>query len=202
MYDVLYGNVILTDVDGVLVYWEHSFAIWMQQSGYGEPKTGAYELHDKYDITPVEANLLTTAFNESAWLTRLPPMRDAIKYVKKLHDEHGYVFHCITAIPDFEASRDARRENLRNLFGPTAFEKIILCGNSKNKDGILEQYQDSDCFWLEDLPKNCEMGLKHGLKPILMSHHYNTDYAHPLIPRVNTWKDIYGYVVGDMIHPA
>jgi 5'(3')-deoxyribonucleotidase len=200
--DILFDNVILVDYDGVCAYWEHAFVTWMFLNGYGKPKPDEYDLHLKYNITQEMGDLLSKMFNESAALAALPPMKDAIKYIRKLHEEHGYVFHCITAIPDIPASREARWKNIKSLFGDTAFERLILCGESKAKDNILQDYANSGCFWIEDVPKNAEYGLKHGLKPLLFSHHYNADYIHSLIPRVYSWKEIYWYVTGETLHPV
>lgn len=202
MCNVLFDNVIIVDYDGVCAYWEHSFAVWMFLNGYGEPKVGEYELHKKYNITMKEANLLAQMFNESAGLSNLPPMRDAIKYIRKLHEEHGYVFHCISAIMNLDASRKARWENIHKLFGETAFERLILCENSESKDALLSQYKGSGCFWIEDVAANAEYGLNHGLKPLLMKQHYNESYENTLIPKVNNWKEIYEYVVGDRLYPT
>jgi hypothetical protein len=130
----MFDNVILTDADGVLVYWEHTFINWMYFNGYGKPDSSKYELHEKYGITENESRLLSKMFNESTMLSKLPPMRDAIKYVKKLHEEHGFVFHCISAVPDLDSTRKARWENLENLFGKTAFERVVLCEYSHKKD--------------------------------------------------------------------
>lgn len=202
MTDVLFDNVIIVDFDGVCAYWEHSFASWMFQNGYGKPKPGEYDLDKKYDIAPDLAELLAKMFNESAALATLPPMKDAIKYIRKLHEEHGYVFHCITAIPDITSSREARWKNTKNLFGETAFERMLLCGDSNTKDNLLRHYDGSGCFWIEDVPQNAEYGLKYGLKPLLFNQHYNLGYKHPLIPRVYNWKEIYSYITGESLHPV
>lgn len=202
MNDVLFDNVILVDYDGVCAYWEHAFASWMYENGYGKPRSGAYELDRKYDMSAEKVEFLARMFNESAGLSRLPPMRDAIKYIRKLHEEHGYVFHCISAIPDIAASRSARWENIHRLFGLTAFEKLVLCGNSEAKDELLRQYVDSGCFWIEDVPANAEYGLKYGLKPLLVRQHYNEGYSNHRIPKITYWKEIYEFVTGERIHPA
>lgn len=202
MSNALFNNVILTDADGVLMYWEHAFAMWMYDNGYGKPISNAYNLDEKYGMAKGEIEFLAKMFNESASLSHLPPMRDAIKYVRKLHEEHGYVFHCITAIPDIEASRAARWKNLRLLFGETSFEKLTLCTTSENKEALLARYAGSECYWIEDVSANAEYGLKYGLKPLLVRHPYNEEYENASIPKVNNWKEIYEYVVGDRIHPA
>lgn len=192
-----YENVIVTDADGVLMYWEHGFHMWMVSKGYKNTSNGFYDIEDKYGISKEEAAHLCNTFNESAALRRLPPVKDAIKYIRKLHEEHGYVFHCITAIPNTRDMYEARMENIENLFGKTAFERLTLCDHSENKKALLEEYRDTDCFWIEDLSKNLRFGVDVGMRGILVDHHYNRDdvidFPHS---RVKNWKEIYEIITG------
>lgn len=199
----LFENVILTDADGCLMYWEHAFMQWMLEMGYSDPISGTYDLEGKYNISTEKATDLILLFGLSEWFSKLPPMRDAIKYVKKLHEEHGFVFHCISSIPNTDVHKAARWKNIKSLFGETAFEKLILCNKTHEKDVCLSRYAGSDCYWIEDLAVNVEYGLNHGLRPILVSQHYNTDYKNENknIPRVTYWKEIYEYVVGIKSYP-
>jgi FMN phosphatase YigB (HAD superfamily) len=91
-------KVILTDADGVCLDWEYSFGYWMQRHGYTVKVEDVYEMDIKYDMPKPEMKRLIRMFNESAWIRKLPPLRDAIKYMKKLHEEEGYIFHCITSL--------------------------------------------------------------------------------------------------------
>jgi putative NIF3 family GTP cyclohydrolase 1 type 2 len=96
---------------------------------------------------------------------------------------------------------EARMENIHNLFGKTTFERLTLCGSSKNKIELLKEYRDTSCFWIEDLTKNAEYGLENDMRCILMSHHYNEhDIFDPRIKRVHSWKEIYSLVEGDRVH--
>lgn len=202
MGNMFYDNVIVVDFDGVCAYWEHGFHVWMVSNGYQVKDRREYEIDKKYGLSLDVAKVMSRMFNESAALAKLPPMRDAIKYIRKLHEDHGYVFHCISAIPDDHYVYEARWKNIENLFGKTAFEKLTLCETSRNKSALLAEYKDAGCFWVEDLPKNAEMGLKYGMKPLVMRQPYNDDYKHPLIPHVDNWKEIYEYVVGERLHPV
>lgn len=194
----VFDNVIIVDFDGVCAYWEHAYSMWMLENGYGLPRLGHYDLHKVYDITEKESRLLSKMFNESSALRKLPPFKDAIKYIRKLHEEHGYVFHCISAIPNIPSSHEARWVNIHSLFGETAFTRLVLCESSKNKPEHLKLYDGSGCFWIEDLAKNAEAGLQFGLQPLLMDNHYNSDYHHKDIKRVKNWKEIYGIITGEV----
>jgi hypothetical protein len=191
-----YDNVIVTDADGCFLFWEHGFHMWMVSKGYRETTNGFYNIEDKYEISKEKADSLVDAFNESAAIRRLPPVKDAIKYIRKLHEEHGYVFHCITAIPNTRDMYEARMENIENLFGKTAFERLTLCDHSANKRELLKEYEGTECYWIEDLFKNSLMGLEYGMKPLLMDRHYNKNQEHQDVKRVYSWKDIYETIVG------
>lgn len=196
-----YDNVIVTDYDGCCAYWEHGFHMWMLSNGYKEVERGHYDIESKYGISTEKADLLTQAFNESAAMKYLPPVRDAIHYIRKLHEEYGYVFHCISAIPNLPSIYESRKQNIENLFGKTAFEKLILCGSSINKKELLKEYDGTDCVWIEDLTKNAEYGLQYGMRCILINHHYNeNDLLDPRIKRVYNWKEIYSLIEGNQVH--
>ena len=93
-------KIILTDCDGVLMDWERTFSEWMIDNGYtiNQEYATSYNMAKKYSITEDEKTKIIKHFNESSRIGWLPPLRDAIKYVKKLHEEHGYVFHTITSL--------------------------------------------------------------------------------------------------------
>lgn len=192
------SKVILVDCDGVLLDWEYSFAQWMARHGY-QAQTGfgeVYKMHEKYNIDKVESKRLIRMFNESATIRKLPPLRDAIKYVKKLHEEHGYVFHAVTSLSNDQYAQHLRTKNLIELFGPTAFEKYTYLDCGADKDEALAEYKDTYCYWVEDKPENANVGSRLGLNSILMSHSYNKeDELESDVKRVSNWKDIYEMVV-------
>jgi hypothetical protein len=187
------NKIILTDADGVLLDWEYAFDVYMQQHGFNKQDGGnlKYNIGSRYGIDTEQGKRLIKIFNESAHMGFLPPLRDAMFYVKRLHEEHGYVFHCITSLSKDENAQELRRMNLRKLFGATAFEKFIFLDTGADKDQVLEQYRDSGLWWIEDKIVNCQVGTSIGLKSLLMEHGHNMDYEHPEIPRVKNWKDIY-----------
>lgn len=194
-----YDNVIVTDIDGVCLYWKHGFDMWMISGGFQrvKPSPNSYNMEDEYGITKEKAAILVEEFNESVALKNLPPIKDSIKYIRKLHEEHGYVFHGLTAIRNTQAMYEVRRQNIHNLFGKTAFERITLCDKAENKERQLSEYEGSECFWIEDRPDICEYGLKYGLNCLLFDRPYNRDFRHGQIKRVFNWKEIYEKVTGE-----
>jgi beta-phosphoglucomutase-like phosphatase (HAD superfamily) len=191
-------KIILTDADGVLLDWEYAFNIWMQEHGFKIVDGGKliYNIGRRYGIDPDQGKKLIKIFNESAAIGFLPALRDAQHYVKRLHEEHGYVFHCITSLSNDRNAQKLRKMNIRKLFGDTAFEEFVILGTGDDKDHVLEGYLDTGCWWIEDKITNCEAGLRAGLKPLLMEHGHNMDYENTDIPRVKNWRDIYEIIVG------
>jgi uncharacterized HAD superfamily protein len=181
-------KVILVDCDGVLLDWEYAFTSWMKKHGYhvvDGPDADHYDMNKRYGLEKIEKERLVRMFNESAWIRKLPPLRDAIKYVRKLHEEHGYIFHAISSLSNDTYAQHLRTKNLRELFGNTTFERYTYLDTGADKDEALECYRDTGCFWVEDKPENAVLGETLGLESILMSHKHNQDFE-----RTKSWTPL------------
>jgi len=189
-------SLILVDADGVILDWEYAFSVWMEQHGFvkTEGSQFIYDIGKRYGIDHEQGRKLIKIFNESAAIGFLPPLRDAMYYVKRLHEEHGYVFHCITSLSLDANAGKLREMNLRKLFGKTAFEKITCLETGADKDQALEPYRDSGCWWVEDKPENAEVGHKLGLRSILVEHGHNMNHVNEQIPVVKNWREIYAII--------
>jgi hypothetical protein len=186
---------ILTDCDGVLLNWEYSFNVWMERHGYkAEPGNLEYDIGLRYGLSPDEKKKLVKHFNESSAIGFLPPLRDAIHYVDKLHRKHGVVFHVITSLSLEPTAQMLRTKNLKKLFGDTVFEKFIYLDTGADKDEILAEYAGSGDIWIEDKYENAIAGLNVGLEPVLIEHGHNMDVKG--IPLMKNWKEVYDYVAG------
>jgi len=201
-YDV--EKVILTDCDGVLLNWEYALDVFMAARGYKMIENGRkhYDCAVRYNLTPKERKALIREFNNSAVMGFLPPLRDALHYVRKLHEEHGFVFHVITSMSIDPFATKLRKQNLRKLFGETVFEGFTFLDTGLNKDEALEPYRDSGLIWVEDKLENAVLGHELGLNSMIMEHghtmrelneHRDDDmWQRSLdIPRYATWKEIY-----------
>ena len=193
------STVILTDVDGVLLNWEYAFDTWMQTHGHSRVEGGQfkYDIGKRYNISHEQGRQLIKYFNESAAIGFLPPLRDAMHYVKKLHEEHGFVFHAITSLSLDKNAVHLREMNLKKLFGETAFEKIVCLDTGADKDDVLLPYKDTGLFWIEDKIDNCLVGTNLGLRSLLMEHGHNMDFEHQEIPRVKNWREVYDIILGN-----
>ena len=190
-YD-LKNKVILTDCDGVLIDWTYGFHDWMKRVQDLEPvdDTQSYEMEIMYGLPRDSMKQYIRAFNASAAIAYMTPLSNAIKYVKKLHEDCGFVFHCITSLSLDESAAKAREYNLTQLFGPTVFEKVICLDTGADKDEALEPYRDSGCVWVEDKVENADLGVDLGLNTFLIAHDFNVGYDGEA-KRVQNWRDIY-----------
>lgn len=193
------SKIILTDIDGVCLDWEYAFDVYLQTHGFTKVDGGElkYDIGKRYGIDSDQGRKLIKIFNESAAIGFLPPLRDAMYYIKRLHEEHGYVFHAITSLSKDVNAQELRTMNLKKLFGKTAFERFVYLDTGADKDAVLDEYKDSGLWWIEDKIDNCKAGLDAGLMPLLMEHGHNMNYDDPKIPRIKNWRSIYEIITGD-----
>jgi FMN phosphatase YigB (HAD superfamily) len=190
---MLANKVILVDCDGVLLNWEYAFQVWMEQQGYifRNHANKMYKIGDQYGIDYNNAMKLVKQFNESAAIGFLPPLRDSMYYVKRLHEEYGYQFHVISSLSTDVNAYKLRKMNLHKLFGPTAFYDITCLPTGADKHEALEQYRNSGLYWIEDKPENADVGYEFGLKSILIEHGHNMYHKPEHYPVVQTWREAF-----------
>jgi FMN phosphatase YigB (HAD superfamily) len=200
------NRIILTDVDGVLLEWEHHFTKWMLQrtlfderSARYHPhrllpdKQNTYEMAERFGVTKEQIRKEIREFNRSAWMGTQRPMLESQTWVKLLAAE-GWTLIPITSQTSDIPAQQLRKKRMGELFGAHVFTNYHILGTGADKDGALAEFHDTGLYWVEDKPHNALAGLKYGLKPILIDHPYNRDFEHPDIIRVNNWKDIHGLV--------
>ena len=197
------NRIILTDVDGVLLEWEHHFTKWMLQrtlfdkkgSRYHpyrllEDKENTYEMAERFGVTIPEIRKEIREFNRSAWMGTQRPMPDSQTWVKLLHAE-GWTFIPITSQTSDKPAQELRKRRLGELFGEQVFSNYHILGTGADKDSALAEFHNTGLYWIEDKPKNALAGLRYGLKVLLIDHAYNQDFNHPEITRVNNWEEVH-----------
>jgi len=202
------NRIILTDVDGVLLEWEHHFTKWMlQRTLFDEKgaryhpyrllpnKENTYEMAERFGLTVTEIRKEIREFNRSAWMGTQRPMLESQTWIKLMAAE-GWTFIPITSQTSDIPAQQLRKKRLGELFGNHVFTNYHILGTGADKDGALAEFHNTGLYWVEDKPKNAVAGLKYGLKPILIDHPYNQDFDHPEIIRVSNWQDIHQIVSG------
>lgn len=183
-------NIILVDCDGVLLDWEPYFHNWMKETHDMTPTNPTeYNIGKAYGLTPREGRRYVGSYNSSLHMANLGPLRDAVKYVRKLFTDHGYRFHVITSQTDDEAAKEFRKYNLEKLFGKDVFDGFTILDQGEDKDKELANWKDTGCYWIEDKPANIDAGYEAGLTPLMMGHIHNVNQHEDV--RVQDWKEIY-----------
>ncbi len=187
----MHNKLILVDADGVLFDWEWGFDRFMKSKGYDIRPGGEdeYLMHLRYTCNQHTARNSIKEFNESPAIGFLPPFRDAVEYVRRLHNE-GWKFHCITSLSSLDSAYDIRKKALDREFGPGVIAELTCLPTGADKHEALEPYRDSGLWWVEDKPENADVGHDTGLRSILMQHGHNRDHECPY-PTVKNWQEIY-----------
>lgn len=190
-------NIILVDCDGVLCDWEYSFTQYMNHKGFPTHDDQQYNVAKRFNLVPEAGKNFVAEFNDSAAIAFLPPLRDAVYYMKRLNMLHGYKFHCITSLSTNKYAQKLRIQNLELLFGKEIWDDFIFLPCGADKDEELKKYEGTGCYWIEDKPVNAETGAKFGLDPIIVAHDHNAFYEGE-IPRFWKWKHIYNHITGEI----
>jgi hypothetical protein len=72
----------------------------------------------------------------------------------------------------------------------------VCLDTGANKDDVLEEYEGTGCWWIEDKPENAEAGWRVGLRPILLEHGHNMNHDHPDITICKNWAEIFRCITG------
>lgn len=195
-------KVILSDVDGVLLDWEHAFHTWMDTKGHTRIADFKcmYSLEKIYDLEDEHLKELVAQFNSSAAIGFLPPLRDSMHYVKELHEKHGFIFHAITSMGEDESAHKLRIMNIKKLFGETSFEEFRFLPVHALKYPILAEYKEKgfEGYWIEDRVDNALYGASLGFKSLVVEHGHNMNRKSDKYQLVKTWKQIHDIISKDV----
>ena len=160
------NRIILTDVDGVLLEWEHHFTEWMLQRSYYNDKNeriypytllpnkeNTYEMAERFGLTVQQIRKEIREFNKSAWMATQCPMPDSQTWVKLLAVE-GWTFIPITSQTSDIPAQLVRKKRLQELFGEDTFKNYFILDTGMDKDSALSEFHNTGLYWVEDKPKN------------------------------------------------
>jgi FMN phosphatase YigB (HAD superfamily) len=186
-------KTILVDADGVIFNWEYAFNLFMEEHGFEtiDDAKLIYNIGVRYDIPEKQGKTMIKHFNESAMIGFLPPLRDAQEYITRLADE-GWKFICVTSLSTNKYAQKLRTKNIKKMFGEDTFTDFIYLGTGANKDKVLQQFEGSNMWWIEDKVENALHGKEVGLRPLVMEHGYNMDDDR--VRRVKNWEEVYEIV--------
>ena len=75
------------------------------------------------------------------------------------------------------------------------WDGFTILNTGQDKDEALKEWENTECWWLEDKAANIEMGNKVGLRGILIDHSWNKNNTYEC-DRARTWKDVYEIITG------
>jgi FMN phosphatase YigB (HAD superfamily) len=186
------SKMVLLDVDGVLLDWNKKFHQWMEQNGHLAKSINSTLIEDMYDLEIKKVRTCIRTFNETDNIKRLEPIDGAVEAIALLKSA-GYTLQCITSLSTNSKIINNRNENLSSVFGANTFLDTVFLNTYSPKKEILEQYSNTNAWWIEDNLKNAKDGADVGLKSIFFS---SVDAADSRIFSTNSWKKIIEIIIG------
>jgi len=199
------NKVILTDCDEVLLSWQSGFEKWMLSRGHKITAPDSYNCRVRFGLGDEKIVDEILQFNHSEAFGYLEPVKDSVKYVRKLY-EHGFQFIVLTSCTVNPVSKKYRKINLFREFALNVdfdldidrkmFLSIVClpCGGVKD-DALREfAYTHEGCYWIEDNAYNADIGHELGFDSILIKQPHNELYRGP-VRRFDNWKNIYDHII-------
>ncbi|NDH66747.1 MAG: hypothetical protein EBY22_02345 [Gammaproteobacteria bacterium] len=192
--EIIVEKVLLTDVDGVILDWEAGFVQWAKDNGFTRVVglENEYDISKQFNVTYEEGTNMIARFNASDAFGDLGSWRDSVEYLRRLSTE-GWKIITITTAGQDPRTYGLRMANFEKVFGDGVVDELYILPLHGDKGDQLSKYTDSGFFWIEDKPKNAELGFKFGLQPLLMDNPHNQKYA-GAVSRVHNWAEIYNII--------
>jgi beta-phosphoglucomutase-like phosphatase (HAD superfamily) len=183
--------------EGVIVYWEDAFQVWMEHQGFKKVLKHKliYNAASQFNLSKEEGKKWVKLFNQSAAIGFLPPLRDAQEILTLLNKNYGYRFVVCTSLSNDKAAQELRTRNLQKYFGDI-FEEFVYLDTGADKDEALYKLAKKyrGCLWVEDKVENADAGAKVDFEPVVMEHGYNMNDNHEHFVAKN-WEDIYLHII-------
>jgi len=181
---------ILTDVDGVLLDWDHHFIHWLNNKGIKTPRSepSSAKLYEWLGLPEDVVCAWIEEFNASSEALNIKSFVD-IKHLRALSKKYKVV--AITSCGASEQIRQNRLKQLERL--NIAFHEVHTLGLMDSKKALLAKYKNS--VWVEDNQSNALLGHNLGHTTFLIKRPYNKNFLHDKIRMVNSWLEIKKYLV-------
>lgn len=183
---------LITDVDDVALDWMGGFRTFLQSKGVKlkKERPTKWDLNDWIDHHDVTG--LVIEFNHSDAFGRLRPIKGAVKALQSLHQK-GVGLWAITSCTDQEEAVRLRKYNLKRCFGDI-FTDVVCLPLGMPKHDHLKKHEPG-AYWVDDKFANALAGHEAGHRSMIFERDHNReDPAHPDIPRMRGWKEVYDHI--------
>lgn len=191
-------TIAFADVDGVLLNWEQGFYHYLHDIDMSHVAKRVSDIQNKLrndseEVSDLE-NKLSRAFNLSIEFANLSPYKDSVKYIRKMHEEHGVRLICLTSCGNSKRTIQGRKENLERYFG-NAIEDVICLPYRSSKylalSNLLTKYDP--LFWIDDSPQHVldasALGIKNSF--LMANPKKETGFLKPVM---KNWQELYLYM--------
>jgi hypothetical protein len=186
--DILKGQTLISDVDGIALDWLQGFSKYMESIGYKS-------LHDKPSFYSMEDIFPTLEkpykhimdFQHSDFYKDLTAYQDAKENYAKLH-ELGVKIVFLSSCGETEHIKNTRLAQLEREFSGK-FDDIILLPLNASKLDTLSKFEKGNVF-VDDLMAHSIDAAKIGHKSFLKNMSYNVNEEGSGVARVDDLKEI------------
>lgn len=192
----MHKKTIILDVDGVLLNWVDPFVAWVKNTHNWTPDINffphAYNIGAWYNINNDQGASLIEEFNGA--MIDLDPLPGAIFFIQECI-RLGYHIHFVTACGSDNITH--RIDNLISAFNLKEGQwSIHTCHPEGSKSRILDFYEGSNFYYVEDHIKHALVGSALGLQSILVNTPQNEHINVPdTITRISSLPSLLGKLI-------
>jgi FMN phosphatase YigB (HAD superfamily) len=184
------NKVLLTDLDDTVLHWNSQFYPFLEKKGYAK-RSGEYFHFNFKNLSHTKLDDLILEFQHSNFFQGLDAFECAVDVLPQFKME-GWAVIGISAARNTDIALANRHINLKESLD-NIFDHVFHTDDHFGKRQYLEKYPNS--IWVEDNVHNALMGARYGHKTFLMDQPHNRDCTSKLVTRVNSWDEIWDYVI-------
>lgn len=195
---------LITDIDGVCLRWKAGLPAFLKRKGIDTaPIMEAITYNSFMTLkeifqaeTEEECKALLDEYNCSPEFTNLPAFDPkAIELLKKLALDFEIV--ALTCVGTEQAHYDARKENLRAVYGENTFSKIICIGINESKEDWLKNLADENqvAFFFDDSSQHVYEAQQAGVTAYQFVGEMREDRIDGALNCLVSWSEIYAEAI-------